>query len=280
MGGIEAAQEEGEVDGQSVIPEKLHIRGLNTLTTADIRAYVKEHCSSAEDLFKRVEWIDDESANLIFDNSEAATDALLALSEEVVADELALRPAKPISTHPGVQLQIRQAIAADVKLPGAKDRSRFYLFNPQYDPDVRAQNRKRRYEEDRGGSQNKRRNNGRRDSDETPSFNVDFYDDSTALPDAEVQSKRSQMEDLFKNRKTKVEPRATRAKDGRLRDRSASPDRDGNGKYGFEEVQPYRRTARQRSATPPHLRKARRRDQDPEDGKYMTLRDIRLTTGS
>ena len=44
---------------------------------------------------------------------------------------------------------------------------------------------------------------------------------------------------------------------GRLRNRSASPARDGDGRYGFQEAGPRRRTARARSPTPPELRKTR-----------------------
>lgn len=265
--------EDGEVSSSDAVPTKVHIRGLDNLTTADIKAFVEEHYTG--DVVKRVEWIDDTSANLIFDTSEAATDALIALSAQDSADVLSLRPAKQASTHPNTQLEIRQAIAADIKLPGAKDRSRFYLLNPEYDPDNRIANRKRRYHGDRNGSYKRRRSDDRQNragSSDGSAFNVDFYDDNGAAPkphEADIQKKRSQFQDLFANRKPSTVSRAGSKDDGRLRDRSASPVRDGNGKYGFDEEQPYRRTARQRSATPPHLRKARKREYGAEDGKDL-----------
>ncbi|QIW98269.1 hypothetical protein AMS68_003787 [Peltaster fructicola] len=270
--------EDGELRGLYPITEKLHIRGLDNLTTANIRAYVKEH--HTDETFKRVEWIDDTSANLIFSSSEAASEALTALSAEESPEALEVRAAKQMTTHPDVQLQIRQAVAADVKLPGAKDRSRFYLMNPEYDPDNRATHRKRRYEDERNGSYKRRRNDNRRTSSDSPAFDVNLYDDDTPVRDASVERKRTQMQDLFANRKTERSTPISKKNDGRLRDRSASPVRDGDGRYGFDETEPHRRAARQRSATPPHLRKARRREYGEEDGKYLPRHHDRRTDTS
>lgn len=53
---------------------------------------------------------------------------------------------------------------------------------------------------------------------------------------------------------------------GRLRNRSASPLRDGDGRYGFEENQPRRRPARPRSRTPLSRRDPAGRDYSHSSG--------------
>lgn len=272
MNGIEEGPEEGEVDSSAPAPNKVHIRGLDTLTTGDVRNYAAEHYSL--DLFKRVEWINDTSANLVYDTDAAAAEALTALSAEEATEPLRLRRAHQLSTHPNMELEIRQAIIADTKQPGAKDRSRFYLFNPEYDPDSRATGvRKRRRNDDRGGNGRRReddRFNRRSSRDEQP-FDVNFYDDAAAPAlrhrkseySAGESSRRKVTfgEDLFGNKNH-----------GRLRDRSASPVRDGDGKYGFEEDQPYRRSARRRSLTPPRaLHETGRGNQRARDGLRKEL---------
>jgi hypothetical protein len=88
-----------------------------------------------------------------------------------------------------------------------------------------------------------------------------------------VRKKTRSGEDLFAGRDN-----------GRLRrnvsrDRSASPDRDGDGRYGFSEEQPYRRTARQRSATPPRLRR-NRENQDARLERSKELFPARGTTST
>lgn len=257
MPGVEDAPEEGEVDSSAPVPNKIHIRGLDTLTTADIREWVKEH--HTDEAFKRVEWIDDTSANLIFDDERAAVEALTALSTEQPAGAFDLRAAKGIAARPDTNLQLRQTMAADVKLPGAKDRSRFYLLNPEHDPDTRFPNgRKRRYQDDRGNGVHKKRRGDRemggrrRNSEDGTPFNVNFYDD-----DAEVteSSDRAKNVDLFSRtgRGRRSSDNDKRLRQGRLYDRSASPAKDGDGRYGFDDQQPYRRAARRRSRTPPDL---------------------------
>lgn len=96
MNGVEAI-EEGEVDASAPAPTKVHIRGLDNLSQDDILKWIEEH--SSIDLFKKVQWIDDTSANLIYDTDIAAAEALNALSAEEVIEPLQLRAAKRVSTH-------------------------------------------------------------------------------------------------------------------------------------------------------------------------------------
>ena len=67
---------------ETVVPTKLHVRGLDTLHTEDIKAHVKAHFGPVD----KVEWIDDSSANLVFSSEPTAREALVALSAIEVAE--------------------------------------------------------------------------------------------------------------------------------------------------------------------------------------------------
>ncbi|TDZ29207.1 Uncharacterized protein C8035_v006634 [Colletotrichum spinosum] len=126
------------VDGTILVSTKVHIRGLNSLTTDSIKSYVRDHYGPAE----RVEWIDDESANLVFSCESSAQEALRSLSAIEIADVTQLPllesvPAKALASHPEVKLQIRFSVLSDKKAPGAAQRSRFYLLHPEFDPEER-----------------------------------------------------------------------------------------------------------------------------------------------
>lgn len=268
MNGVEEVKEEGEFDPNETQPAKIHVRGLDKLNTTQIEQWVGEYVPI--DLFKRVQWIDDTSANLIFDTELAASDALNSLSAVEVFDPLELRRAKELSTHPDQVLEVRQAVVTDVKAKGAKDRSAFYLFNPDWDPDnphnVRQDSRKRRWADDGGRERNKYRRREweddrlhRRESRDQGNFTEDMYDEGAAgTASAPPESRRTSSSNEYARRRVNLgEDLFASQQTGRLRDRSASPGRDGDGRYGFSEDQPRRRTARPRSATPPGLRKNR-----------------------
>ncbi|KAG6141030.1 hypothetical protein E4U38_007019 [Claviceps purpurea] len=83
-------------ESKDVIPTKIHISGVHTLHTDDISAYVKTHFGHVE----KIEWIDDDSANLVFNNDYIAGQAITSLSAVQIADVSALTlgesiPAKP-----------------------------------------------------------------------------------------------------------------------------------------------------------------------------------------
>ena len=58
------------------------------------------------------------------------------------ADLLFIRTARACEAHPNAKLEVRIARMDDVKQKGARERSRFYLFNPEYD---RGEEYERRY---------------------------------------------------------------------------------------------------------------------------------------
>ncbi|KAK0260878.1 hypothetical protein B0A54_01312 [Friedmanniomyces endolithicus] len=258
--GVEEAAEDGEVDVHALVA-KIHVRGVNSFGPQDAENYAREHYS--DELFGRVEWVDDTSINLVYDTELAAEEALLAFSAEEVMDPLEFRPAKRLTTHPQVELFVRRATVSDVKVRGAHKHSRFYLNNPKYDPELRMTKRR---PDDRGyrtrdyGLKRRRRDmeddrTSRRGSQGEP-WNEDLYDDdpvsvaarkerTNSYSSAENGRKRARVtEELFPDRAS-----------GRLRNRSASPARDGDGRFGFGEEQPARRTARPRSQTPPERRR-------------------------
>ncbi|KAH6890003.1 hypothetical protein B0T10DRAFT_44903 [Thelonectria olida] len=221
-------------DSKTIVPTKVHVRGVDTLHTSDIKDYVKAHFG----LVDRVEWIDDTSANLIFSSEPTARDAIVALSAVPVADATALAigetlPAKPFEGKPETNLHIRFAVLSDRKEAGAALRSRYYLLHPEHDPEERRrrhQENRSRYR-DRDGDYRRdgdRREHGRqrRHSDEdVETFEASMYDDTPR-----ARSRRgSDTED-----RPRPYARENRGKelfgDNRpRRNRSASPRRDGDG---------------------------------------------------
>ena len=255
----------------------MHIRGLDNLDNAALRNYLSTHFDSPQ--FQKIEWIDDTSANFVYNTASAASEALIAFTNTDVVDisqldTLALRPAKPLQvTRDGgaveaYELQIRQATTSDVKKRGAHESSRFYLMNPEKDPrEQRNKERRERIHRNVENGDYRRmhfddRERKRRREEET--FDESMYDDdagagtgtgtgsgrAASASDDDRRKKvrfgrRRDQRDLFETRR-----------DGRLRDRSASPMRgDGDGRFGFgtdADAMDYQRhrNARQRSFSP------------------------------
>ncbi|KAF7558953.1 hypothetical protein G7046_g5203 [Stylonectria norvegica] len=234
----ELADDEPTMDeSQNVIPMKLHVRGLDTLHTSDIKAYVKSHYGIVD----KVEWIDDSSANLVFSSESTARDAITALSTVHVADPSALAPgetlpAKPLEGRPEITMHIRFAVEGDRKQAGAALRSRYYLLHPEHDPEERRrrqQENRSRYR-DRDGEFRRSSGRRRRDSDdEVETFEASMYDDeprATRQPDLvspphgrpRLSSSANRGKELFASRKS-------------TRDRSASPGRSTNGDDSMSE---------------------------------------------
>ncbi|KAF2461537.1 hypothetical protein BDY21DRAFT_89461 [Lineolata rhizophorae] len=279
---------DGDQMASDPAPEKVHIRGLDTFATGNIKDYVAEHDCS--DQFVKIEWVDDTSANLIYENADAARSVLDKLTAEGVGPTMVeqLRPAKRLSTHPDIELQVRQATLVDVKKPRAADASRFYLMNPDKDP---REVRRRRLEAARKGGRSvdggndtgdyrrrrfdDREHRRRRNADHISGFSESMYDEdgdaatdtalgrritrqgSTESSGSEYRRSRggrrgrgrfAAEDDLFAAK--------MRRGDGRLRDRSASPLPDGgDGRLGFAEDDAGRR---RRSASPSYAGGANR----------------------
>ncbi|QUC22191.1 uncharacterized protein UV8b_06432 [Ustilaginoidea virens] len=228
-----AAGEEGGSESKTVVPNKIHIHGVDTLHTDEIKAYVRSHFG----LVDRIEWIDDHSANLVFANNMIAHDALAALSAMEVLDVTALAvgetlPAKPFHGKPEVSFQLRFAVESDKKQAGAALRSRYYLLHPEHDPEERRrkQQQDRARYRDREGSYHSLAGRHRRDgsTDDAEVFEASMYDDaprsqrsrrgsgSRDATNAHLRSNHNHGKELFGNRSS-------------LRKRSASPRRHLDG---------------------------------------------------
>ncbi|KAI9838521.1 MAG: hypothetical protein M1819_004829 [Sarea resinae] len=245
-----------------ITPHKIHIRGVDNLTTDDLNTFAAEHFSS--DLPTRIEWIDDTSANLVYNTPATAMKALTSLSlieneEPSSVPTAQLRPAKSFSAHPDSTLQVRLATIGDVKKPRAHLASRFYLMHPEYDPrerrkensDRRERGRGNRYDEDGSADGDYRRrryddreHRRRRDEDADGGFDASLYDEGGA-PATNTKNK-----ELFPDRKART--------DRRLRDRSASPARSDLMTLD-DDLTSNRRVRRERSPPPRY----HRRDPNP-----------------
>lgn len=224
-------------ESKILVPNKVYIRGVDTLHTEDIKAYTKSHGAPAE----KVEWIDDTSANLVFGNEFTAREAIAALSTIEIADATVLAPgeslpAKPFAGKPEISLHVRFAVQSDKKQAGAALRSRYYLLHPEHDPEER----RRRYKENRPRYRDReddyRRNGGRqrRDSDDgVETFEASMYDDAPrpsrprrdSAPETNTRphAEENRGKELFMSRTSK-------------RDRSASPRRDRDGDARMDEL--------------------------------------------
>lgn len=268
-------------DTNHLTPYKVHLRGLDNLRTNDIRAFASEHFSEADPL--RIEWIDDTSANLVYDSATTAEKALMSFSAIEGAQigpssMLQLRPTKSLRAHPEVRLEARLAVITDRKQPGARDRSRFYLFNPEEDPGERRDRRRRGggrgyytnggdhgdYRRRRYDDEEQRRRKGGDDG-----FDASLYDDDVGMGTRDSSSGRSgnrshgeqyvrfrqeggqNGRELFPER---ADQRTRRRRGDR--DRSASPGREGasDGRMEIDNEENVsakrRRRFRQRSPSP------------------------------
>ncbi|KAI9790448.1 MAG: hypothetical protein M1816_005112 [Peltula sp. TS41687] len=197
-------------DPNHLTPYKVHVRGLDNLRTHDIKAFASEHFPEAELL--RVEWIDDTSANLVYGDADIATRALEMFTADEGGDQmdassssihvLQLRSIKSPTAHPHAMLQARLAVISDRKQPGARERSRFYLFNPEEDPGERRDRRRRvggrssRYTNGSGehGDYRRRRYDDeeqRRRKGGEDGFDANLYDDNVGDASRDSSSARS-----------------------------------------------------------------------------------------
>ena len=118
------------VDPSQVRTVAIHLRGVDNLSTDDVQLYVSTLYPSFE---SKIEWIDDTSLNVVYESADIATAALQTLSLNPDDDlaRITLRPAKPLVGEKSIEgLKVRIAFMGDKKERGARDRSRWYLFNP------------------------------------------------------------------------------------------------------------------------------------------------------
>ncbi|KAI8144588.1 hypothetical protein BJV82DRAFT_607841 [Fennellomyces sp. T-0311] len=129
---VESKQEEepSQDDEATVRREAIYLHGLDEMSTKDINAY----CTDLD--VKKVEWINDSSCNLVFEDEETANKAISSLLRSDPEDPVThrvLRKARAYtqesSGHVFDNLHIRVATTQDIKEPGARDKSRYYLLH-------------------------------------------------------------------------------------------------------------------------------------------------------
>ncbi|KAL8707302.1 MAG: hypothetical protein Q9220_007645 [cf. Caloplaca sp. 1 TL-2023] len=179
---------------QPIISHKIHVRGVDDLTTDDLKVFAAEH--HPVDAPIRYEWIDDTSVNMVFETPAAANRALESFSLSLAGLEnkrllnVQSRPVKTLCTRPTSRLHARIAFSTDVKNPRAYEASRFYLMHPEHDPRGRVS----KDGTGRGDHQKRRdgdhRKSRRRLQDKYRGYTSTIYDDSTT----------SQMDERRENR--------------------------------------------------------------------------------
>ncbi|RYP20080.1 hypothetical protein DL765_003006 [Monosporascus sp. GIB2] len=259
---------DGEVaeEPDVLAPTKVHIRGLDVLKPDDVKAYIAEHFP--ESPFEKIEWIDDSSANLVFPSEPVAARALEALAVEPIEDVALLParqllPAKRYSQMPDIALQVRLAVLSDKKQAGAAQRSRFYLLNPEYDPEERRRrNETRRYRDRAGSGYGRRRGRDFRDEEPTEPFDVNLYDDDEASRANRATRPRPFRRRSYtpesdgsepgrtlyrnENRGKELFPEGSGSRRSSRRDRSASPTRDRDGDRSMDDMSSDRPATRNR----------------------------------
>ncbi|PGH16052.1 hypothetical protein AJ79_02032 [Helicocarpus griseus UAMH5409] len=224
--------------------EKVHIRGVDELSTDDLKRYASEHFTVGEPA--RIEWIDDTSANFVYSSTEIGLQALAIFSQQQIPEEdasalplLRLRTAKSLSTHPDSVLQVRSAVKTDRKKHRAHEASRFYLMHPEHDPRERvrrefAERRRSSRRDDSDSDYSRRRfddreHRRRRDRAHEENFNDSMYDDDGGRSGARSGSDEGRLNGDRRGRSRRggreLFPDDGGAPSARLRDRSASPSR-------------------------------------------------------
>ncbi|KAK4909244.1 hypothetical protein LTR66_017503, partial [Elasticomyces elasticus] len=165
--------------------EKVHLRGVDDLSTDNIKTFASDFFSDAQ---PHVQWVDDGSVNLVFPNKNAARQAFLSFvaspveSHQIEADPFALHTAKPLITRPASIMTIRVAKQGDRKKRGAKDASRYYLMHPEADPSEKTRKQKvengdytrRRFD----AREHNRRMRHQDEDNSTNDFAASMYDDA------------------------------------------------------------------------------------------------------
>ncbi|KTW27646.1 hypothetical protein T552_02087 [Pneumocystis carinii B80] len=112
----------------TVRPEALYLKGVDQMSTDDVKEYCITYYPAVS---PSIEWIDDSSCNLVYSDASTALSVLSSISCSKV-DTLyvsSLVPAKTCLKYNNAQLFIRHSSISDKKMPGARERSRWYLFH-------------------------------------------------------------------------------------------------------------------------------------------------------
>ena len=223
-----------QLSDSDLLPHKVYIRGLEDLTTSDIKAFCEQHYPQNS---PHVEWIDDTSANLVFEGEEAAMVALrnftLTSGESGSIPPSQLRAAKTLSSRSGSSMYVRIATVTDQKRPRAYEASRFYMMHPEHDP--REQRRRAGSFQGNNGYRRKGYSDDehqrRKRKDKEDGFDASVYDDGGALSRHDSISSSANESGIEGRRAIRLggdfyrPARMERNRTCASRDRSASPNR-------------------------------------------------------
>ena len=242
----------------------MHLRGLDDLSTKDIKAICSEHHDLS---IERIEWVDDTSANLVYRDPAVAIDALARLTTTTTTttidiaelSSVDLRPMRPSSRFPNSNLQLRIALTTDRKAPRAHETSRFYLLHPEHDP--REQRRRMGGRDDSARGYRKRiysaeEDRKRRQQDVRNGFDASMYDDGGQSPPSATGSSPIRRDHRLVD---SYRP---------IRNRSASPD----GQRRQSE------SRRRRRSPPPARRPRQGEDQSNEHKELLPEKAVNLKT--
>lgn len=198
--------------------EKIHLRGVDDLSTDHIRTFANDYF---EDATPYVQWVDDTSANLVYKDKNIARQAMLnfivesdnVTSEEIAQNPFVLRTAKKLVINEGCMLTLRVAMMGDRKRRNAKDASRYYLMHPEADPAERPRkgpargengDYKRRRFDDR--EHRRRRHHDDEEVDPTNDFAASMYDDAPSESKDTTQRGRDLFSRISKPRQRSASP--------------------------------------------------------------------------
>ncbi|PRT53392.1 Uncharacterized protein C16C4.16c [Wickerhamiella sorbophila] len=129
-GDIEVDSEMQVEGGAEVRENSIFLSGVDDFSAKDVENFVLS-------FYKKpfyMEWVDDSSLNVVYDDAEDAFQCLVALtSEEEFSKSERIEPTQLRLTKPdpkcGVSLKARFSMSTDKKVQKARERSRFYLMN-------------------------------------------------------------------------------------------------------------------------------------------------------
>ena len=141
-----------------------------------------------------------------------------------------LRMAKPLSSHPDSNLQVRAAFSTDQKRPRAYEASRFYMMHPEHDPrEKRRRGERSRHYNDgdyRRSRYNDEEHRRRKRNDDEAGFDASMYDDNgpSSRRDSTGSFSDIRSDDGGRSKRRRGDSYRP-ARNGASRDRSASPGR-------------------------------------------------------
>lgn len=119
-----------DLDEAKIRTNALYLFGVNDLSTKDVEIYMSRLYNKPF----QMEWIDDESLNIVYDDPEDAFQSLVAMTdpsefhgESILPEQL--RKARVYEKKADVELKVRFARTNDKKQRGSRVRSRYYLLH-------------------------------------------------------------------------------------------------------------------------------------------------------